>query len=109
MPGPALAGGVHEILVAPVSQDGAMPIVSSFYGIDIKLYFGDHSPPHFHVFYGEFSAVIAIQDLTVLAGGLPKRAMALVRECANLPRSELHTEWHSACNGIHPRRIDPLP
>jgi hypothetical protein len=23
-----------------------MPVISSFYGIDIKLYFRDHFPPH---------------------------------------------------------------
>ena len=48
-----------------------MPVISSFYGIDIKLYFRDHFPPHFHAFYGEFSAEIAIHDLRVLAGWLP--------------------------------------
>lgn len=25
-----------------------MPVISSFYGILIKMYFGDHAPPHFH-------------------------------------------------------------
>lgn len=86
-----------------------MPIISSFYGIDIKLYFRDHFPPHFHAFYGEFSVEIAIQDLRVLAGWLPKRAMSLVRQWAELHRDELLTEWEKAWNGVHPNRIDPLP
>lgn len=86
-----------------------MPIVSSFYGIDIKLYFRDHSPPHFHAFYGEFSVEIAIGDLTVLAGRLPRRAMSLVRLWAELHRTELLAEWEKAWNGVHPDRIDPLP
>ena len=31
-----------------------MPIISTFFGIIIRMYFGDHSPPHFHVeFQGE--------------------------------------------------------
>jgi hypothetical protein len=27
-----------------------MPVISSFYGIDIKIYFRDHFPPHFHAY-----------------------------------------------------------
>ena len=31
-----------------------MPIISTFFGIIIRMYFGDHNPPHFHVeFQGE--------------------------------------------------------
>ena len=29
-----------------------MPRISSFYGIVIEMYFGDHPPPHFHARYG---------------------------------------------------------
>jgi Domain of unknown function (DUF4160) len=25
-----------------------MPIISTFFGIIIRMYFGDHNPPHFH-------------------------------------------------------------
>jgi hypothetical protein len=39
-----------------------MPEVSRFYGIIIQIYLGDHSPPHFHALYGEFSAVIDWPD-----------------------------------------------
>lgn len=86
-----------------------MPIISSFYGIDIKIYFRDHFPPHFHAFYGEFSAEIAIHDSSVPAGRLPRRAMALVREWTGLHRAELLAEWAKAWRGIHPYRIEPLP
>ncbi|MGI8407925.1 MAG: DUF4160 domain-containing protein [Actinomycetota bacterium] len=86
-----------------------MPVISSFYGIDIKLYFRDRFPPHFHAFYGEFSAEVAILDLKVLAGGLPRRAMVLVHEWAESHRPELLAEWEKAWKGVHPSRIDPLP
>lgn len=42
-----------------------MPILSMFYGIVIYMYAFDdrrHRRPHFHAEYGEFSAVIAIDD-----------------------------------------------
>jgi hypothetical protein len=28
-----------------------VPRISSFYGIVIEMYFGDHPPPHFHARY----------------------------------------------------------
>ncbi len=28
-----------------------MPVISRFYGILIKMFFGDHAPPHFHAEY----------------------------------------------------------
>lgn len=86
-----------------------MPVISSFYGIDIKIYFRDHFPPHFHAFYGEFSAMVSIGEPKVLAGHLPRRAMTLVREWAAIHKEELLVEWEKAWNGIHPARIDPLP
>lgn len=55
-----------------------MPELSRFYGIVIKMYFGDHAPPHFHAEYAESEARIAIDSLAVLSGDLPARAMGLV-------------------------------
>jgi len=36
-----------------------MPEISRFFGISIKMYFGDHAPPHFHAEYGEHKVVVA--------------------------------------------------
>ncbi len=55
-----------------------MPVISSFYGILIKMYFGDHSPPHFHAEYAEHTAQLAIRDFAVIEGYLPHKALALV-------------------------------
>ncbi len=48
-----------------------MPEVSRFYGIVIRIFFGDHPPPHFHAVYGEHSAKVDITTLAVFDGGLP--------------------------------------
>ena len=40
-----------------------MPEICRFYGIVIKMYFADHSPPHFHAEYAEHEARIAIDSL----------------------------------------------
>jgi hypothetical protein len=53
------------------------------------MYYGDHPPPHFHAAYGEQEAIIGIDSLAVIAGGLPARAMGLVIEWASLRQQEL--------------------
>lgn len=57
-----------------------MPEISRFYGIVIKMYFGDHAPPHFHAEYAEDRAVIGIETLALIGGRLPPRALGLVAE-----------------------------
>jgi hypothetical protein len=66
-----------------------MPVVSSFYGILIKMYFGDHVPPHFHAEYGEYAAQFRISDLGVEQGWLPPKALALVVEWASIHQEDL--------------------
>ncbi len=70
-----------------------MPVISSFYGILIKMYFGDHVPPHFHAEYVEFAAQISIVDFRVLNGYLPPKALALVVEWASIHQDELLENW----------------
>lgn len=85
-----------------------MPRISEFYGIVIYLYHADHPPPHFHAIYGEREAVVAIEDLEVLAGRLPPRAMRLVRTWAGRHRAELAANWERARDGLPVRPVEPL-
>ncbi len=48
-----------------------MPEICRFFGIIIRMYFDDHSPPHFHAIYGGQEAQVGINPITVLRGGLP--------------------------------------
>ena len=59
-----------------------MPEITRFYGIVIKLFFGDHPPPHFHAVYGEYIALVDINSLEIIEGDLPARARRLVVEWA---------------------------
>ncbi len=74
-----------------------MPILSSFYGIIIRMYFqlSEHNPPHFHARYGEYAAEISIQTGEVLSGFLPPKAFSLVHEWANIHREELIQMWNT--------------
>jgi hypothetical protein len=86
-----------------------MPEVSRFYGIVIRMYFADHFPPHFHAEYGEYEALISIEELGVIAGGLPSRAFGLVTEWAVLHRMELHALWDKSQHLESLSKIEPLP
>ena len=70
-----------------------MPEIARFYGITIKVFFGDHPPPHFHAVYGEYNALIDIESLATIEGDLPKRAQKLVLEWASLYQQDLMQIW----------------
>jgi hypothetical protein len=81
-----------------------MPEICRFLGIVITMYFDEHNPPHFHVRYNDFRAVISIRDLNILAGRLPARVRGLVEEWAEQHQAELAHMWNT--KQFH--TIDPL-
>ena len=87
----------------------AVPRISEFYGIVIWMYRPDHPPAHFHAQYGEMWAQVAIEDLRLLNGHLPARAMRLVREWALIHRPELTEDWQRAQARQELLPIAPLP
>ena len=86
-----------------------MPRISVFYGIVVTMYSSDHAPPHFHARYGEYEAQIAIDTGEPLAGGLPIRALRLIREWSALHQQELSENWDRAQARTPLTTIDPLP
>jgi hypothetical protein len=72
-----------------------LPEITRFYGIVIKLFFGDHPPPHFHAVYGEYIALVDINSLEIIEGDLPARARRLVVEWAKEYQEELKTIWET--------------
>lgn len=98
--------------MAPWVDEGGsrvMPRICNFYGIAIFMYFMDHAPPHFHAIYGEHEAAIRIDDQEPLAGFLPVKASALVREWATIHQAELRANWGRAQAGEPLEQIAPLP
>lgn len=86
-----------------------MPRLSAFYGIVIYMYWSDHPPPHFHAEYGSDQALVAIEDGSVIAGTLTRRAVRLVEEWRRLHLDELRDAWERASHREDPGTIDPLP
>ncbi len=85
-----------------------MPEVSRFYGIVIRMYFGDHLPAHFHAEYGEHEALVTIEESRIIAGKLPPRAFRLVQEWTMLHQQELRDLWEKARQLQTLARIKPL-
>lgn len=69
-----------------------MPEISRFYGIIIKMYFNEHNPPHFHIEYQDYEAVMNIETGEV-KGNISRRALNLVYEWLDQHRDELLDNW----------------
>lgn len=85
-----------------------MPTISQFFGIIVRMYFNDHAPPHFHVQYNEYQAVVTIEDMRITEGRLPRRAQELVLDWAELHKMELMEDWNLCRTKQQPRQIPPL-
>jgi hypothetical protein len=84
-----------------------MPEISRFLGIVIRMYYNDHSPPHFHAEYGDFEISVEIET-GIVTGRFPPRALKIVREWADQNRERLADNWNSAQNRLPLKRIKPL-
>jgi hypothetical protein len=85
-----------------------MPTISQFYGIIIRMFFDDHAPPHFHVEYAEYKAVVDIRRLEVNEGKLPRRAQELVLDWAELHQAKLLENWALCEMKQTPHKLPPL-
>lgn len=85
-----------------------MPTICMFYGILIQMYWDEHVPPHFHAIYGEYQASIDVRTLTLMEGMLPRRAIQLVLDWAELHQAELLEDWDLCQQKQMPRPIEPL-
>ena len=84
-----------------------MPEISRFYGLIILMNFKDHNPPHFHVWYGDFKAIVIIDD-GIVKGEMPQRALKMVFEWLEIHREELIADWNLAQKGDELFKIEPL-
>jgi hypothetical protein len=88
-----------------------MPVLSTFYGVSISMYFMDnrrHNRPHIHARYQNDEAVIAIPDAEVLEGKLPRGKLRLVQAWIEIHQDELMDDWQLAVSGQQLLKIEPL-
>ncbi|MBK7359785.1 MAG: DUF4160 domain-containing protein [Saprospiraceae bacterium] len=84
-----------------------MPEISRFFGIIIKMYYNEHNPPHFHVEYQDFTAVISIED-GMVKGEMPRKQLNLIFEWLDLHKSELIYNWELSQLRKSLNKIEPL-
>ena len=84
-----------------------MPEISRFYGIVVRMFFKDHNPPHIHIEYQDYEAVINI-DSGLVKGEMPRRALNLVYEWLDLHKDELLENWELAQRQEPLFKIEPL-
>ena len=66
-----------------------MPEIARFFGIIITMYGDDHNPPHFHIQYNEYRAIIEIETGEILQGSLPSKQLKYVQVWADIHKLEL--------------------
>jgi hypothetical protein len=85
-----------------------MPIVSTFWGIVIRMYYREHEPAHFHAEYRGSQAKFSFEG-ELLAGNIrSKKARRMIREWATTHRAELEANWDSTMTGHPLEQIEPL-
>ena len=85
-----------------------MPVISTFFGIVIRMFYREHGVPHFHAEYQGEQATFTI-DGEILAGSMGSRtAMRLIKEWGLAHRDKLEANWDRARSGEPLERIAPL-
>ena len=88
-----------------------MPLISSFYGVLIYMYFMDnrqYHSPHIHAMYQGHEAVFAIDSAEIIDGKFPTRQTRLVQAWIEIRREELVADWSLAVVGQPVERVEPL-
>jgi hypothetical protein len=73
-----------------------MPTIAIFFGIIVRMWHDDHPPPHIHVEYQGFEALVTIETGLVSQGELPRKVATIVRDWCLLHQAELLNNWEKA-------------
>ena len=84
-----------------------MPVLSMFYGIIISMFYKDHNPPHIHIQYAEYKAIVDFNG-DILEGELPVKQRKLIEAWIVLHQDELYANWQLAKDKQGLFKIDPL-
>jgi hypothetical protein len=68
----------------------------------------EHNPPHIHVYYQDYKAIVNIDDCAIMDGELPPKQLRLVVAWIEIHKEELMADWNLCQNGERPFAIEPL-
>jgi hypothetical protein len=86
----------------------SVPRIASFQGLVVKLYFGDHPPPHVHIYAGRVghpgvqAARFSIDSGDLIDGTLPAAKLAAATTWCRRHREALSADWGRAQLDLHP-------
>lgn len=85
-----------------------MPVISTFFGIVIRMFYREHGVAHFHAEYQGEHATFTFEG-KILAGALRSRtALRLIEEWATSHREALDANWLRMRAGEPLEKIEPL-
>jgi hypothetical protein len=79
-----------------------VPIISTFFGIIVRMFFDDHEPAHFHAEYQGQTATFDFSGRLLVGNIRSATARRLVREWARAHQGELEENWKRA------KKLQPL-
>jgi hypothetical protein len=85
-----------------------MPIVSSFFGIVIRMYYDEHNPPHLHAEYQGSKVLLDFRGNIIKGDLLSRTALRLMRDWIDQHVDELYENWELARAGKDIKKIAPL-
>lgn len=75
----------------------------------IKMFFDDHNPPHFHVEFQEYRAIINIKTADIVEGYLPPKQLKLIQLWTSIHEQELLENFVNLGKDFKSwNKIDPL-
>jgi hypothetical protein len=85
-----------------------MPIVSTFFGIVIRMYYREHEPRHFHAEFQAQSGKFTFDGIQFVGSITSRNALDLIRKWALLNRAALDSNWSKIKAAEPLDRIPPL-
>jgi hypothetical protein len=86
----------------------AMPAISIFFGIVIRMFYNDHEPVHFHAEYQGQRGKFDLTGRMVAGNVVSKTALRLIRQWAKLHEPEIGANWQRMKAGKPLEMIEPL-
>ncbi len=87
-----------------------MPVISTFYGIIVRMYRETdtkHNIPHIHAEYSGDEIAVDF-DGNVLEGSIPRNKLKILVAWIEIHKEDLEVNWKLISNGDKVFRIDPI-
>lgn len=85
-----------------------MPVIATFFGIVIRMYYREHEPQHFHAEHQGQSGKSDFGGVQIVGSITSRNALQLIEGWAKLNRAALEVNWSRIKASEPLNRIPPL-